>query len=109
MKRRDFLTRSTVAAGLAGSTQLLPPLTADQGDGTQIPHLAPPVVAQPEIRSAAYLRRAREDKLLPKAPVSKNSAGLAVSAVSPMPLAERIKRNVVPRHGFCSISPATDA
>ena len=29
--------------------------------------------------------------------------------ISPMPLAERIKRKIVPRRGFCSITPAADA
>jgi len=29
--------------------------------------------------------------------------------ISPMPLAERVQRKIVPQRGFCSVSPATDA
>ena len=99
MKRRDFVTRGTVAAGLAGSTKLLKPLGAAQSPA--------PEPAQEEIRSAEYLRRAREDEFLPKPPAFKGSTGPV--PISPMPLAERIRRKIVPRHGFCSISPASDA
>jgi len=99
VKRRDFVTRGTVAAGLAGSTKLLKPLGAAQSPA--------PEPAQEEIRSAEYLRRAREDEFLPKPPAFKGSTGPV--PISPMPLAERIRRKIVPRHGFCSISPASDA
>ena len=107
MRRRDFLTRGTLAAGLAGSPQLLPPLLANEGDAPQSPGQT--AAAPEEIRSADYLRRAREDKFLPKPPVSRDSGGPAAVPVSPMPLAERIRRKIVPRRGFCSIAPASDA
>ncbi len=99
MKRRDFLTKGTVAAGLASSTKLLEPLQAVQD--------AAPKPAQQEIRSAEYLQRARQDKYLPKPAVQRESSGPV--PVSPMPLAERVRRNIVPRRGFCSIAPASDA
>jgi hypothetical protein len=56
-------------------------------------------------RSADYLRRAQEDKFLPKPPALAESYRLADVQISPMPLAERLKRNIVPRRGFCSIAP----
>ena len=104
MKRRDFLTKSTVAAGLAGSAQLLPPLEAQSSEAQAAPKT---LAAQPEVRSAEYLRRARSDKYLPKPPVLRESNPSV--PVSPMPLAERISRKIVPRRGICSNAPAGDA
>jgi hypothetical protein len=54
-------------------------------------------------RSADYLRRAQGDKFLPKPPV------LVAVSISPMPLAERVRRKIVPRRGFCSLAPASGA
>ena len=108
MKRRDFLTKGTAAAGLAGSTKLLKPLEAAQGAAPKPAQSAAKAPsAHEEIRSADYLRRAKQDKYLPKPPAFRESSGPI--PISPMPLAERIRRNVVPRRGFCSISPASDA
>ena len=103
MKRRDFLTRGTVAAGLAGSTKLLPPfMGAESGDAKPAQGAAK---TSEEIRSAEYLQRARQDRFLPKAPAVRPLGAAAGVAVSPMPLAERLKRKIVPRRGFCSIAP----
>ncbi len=108
MKRRDFLTKGTAAAGLAGSTKLLNPLEAAQSAAPKPAQSAAKApAAHEEIRSAEYLQRAKQDKYLPKPPAFRESSGPI--PVSPMPLAERIRRNVVPRRGFCSISPASDA
>ena len=108
MKRRDFLTKSTAAAGLASSTKLLVPLEAAQSAGPKSAQTAAKAPsAHQEIRSAEYLQRVRRDEFLPKPPAFRESSGSI--KISPMPLAERIRRNVVPRHGFCSISPAGDA
>jgi hypothetical protein len=109
MKRRDFLTKGTLAAGFAGSPALLDPLLAGQAASTK-PTGGSPQPAQPpaDIRSTGYLRRAREDKSLPKAPVH-NRASLSGVKVAPMPIEERLRRGVVPRRGFCSIVPANDA
>jgi len=100
VKRRDFLTKGTAVAGLAGSAELLPPLVADQSAAAKPP-------AREEIRSAEYLQQVKQDKFLPKPPAFRESSGPI--PISPMPLAERIRRNVVPRRGFCSVSPASDA
>jgi alpha-L-fucosidase 2 len=104
MKRRDFLTKGSVAAGLAGSAGLLPPLEAQSSDPQAAANTP---AAQEEIRSAEYLRRARSDKLLPKPPaLRESSSGVHIS---PMPLVERVRRKIVPRRGICSIVPAGDA
>ena len=108
MKRRDFLTKGTVAAGLASSTKLLEPLLAAQNaapEPAQAAAKGPP--AQQEIRSAEYRQRAKQDKYLPKPAVVRESSGSV--HISPMPLAERVQRKIVPRRGFCSIAPGSDA
>ena len=98
MKRRDFIKTGAVAAGLAGSLKLLPSLNAAEGDSPK-----PPAPGSGENRSADFLRRARSDQFLPKPP---ESAGVSIS---PMPMAERIKRKIVPRRGFCSLTPGDGA
>ena len=50
-------------------------------------------------RPAEYLRRVQGDRFLPKPPAP------ATYPISPMPLAERIRRKIVPQRGFCSIAP----
>ncbi len=101
MKRRDFLTKGTAVAGVVSSARLVPPLMADQSGAPK----PVPAKAQQEIRSAEDLKRAREDKFLPKFPAFRESDGLAGVPVSPMPLAEKVKRKIVPQRGFCSIVP----
>ncbi|MGC9969024.1 MAG: glycoside hydrolase N-terminal domain-containing protein [Bryobacteraceae bacterium] len=110
MKRRDFLTKGTVAAGLAGSTNLLEPLEAAQSTAPKTaPAAAKAPPAQEEIRSAGYLERAKQDKFLPKPPVLAEPVRPGDVPISPMPLAERVRRKVVPRRGICSITAASDA
>ena len=105
MKRRDFLKKSTIAVGLASSLEAISPLMASDSE--------PPKPSRPtgrlpeENRSPEFLRRAREDKFLPKAPVFAERQ--ADVKISPMPLAERVRRKIVPRRGFCSIAPGSDA
>jgi hypothetical protein len=50
----------------------------------------------------------RDEKLLPKKPTPVSSAVGGVK-ISPMALEERVRRGIVPRRGFCSIAPATNA
>jgi alpha-L-fucosidase 2 len=105
MKRRDFLKTSIVAAGVADSVELLQPLKASE-NSPQGPLQSSGLTststgaAQADNRSAEYLKRVKGDPFLPKPPAPARSY-----KVSPMPLAERRKRNIVPRHGFCSIAP----
>ena len=99
MKRRDFLRTSGAAAGLMGSLNASPAPTAAEAASQKTPEAAaaPPA----DNRPAEYLRRAREAPFLPKPP----APGGAYST-PPMPLAERLRRKIVPERGFCSIAPS---
>ncbi len=107
MRRRDFLKQSTVAAGLAGSLRLLQPAQASESSPAkptrQVSGSTP--AAREENRSAEYLRRMQEDKLLPKPPVVAEASEAGAVRMTPMSLAERIKRKIVPQRGFCSLTP----
>jgi len=92
MKRRDFLKTSMVAASLAGSTELIRPLKASESNIKE--------TIQADNRSAEYLRREKAAPFLPGSPKPARPY-----QVSPMSLDERIKRKIVPQHGFCSIEP----
>jgi hypothetical protein len=98
MKRRDFLKTGAVAAGLAGSLKFLPTLKAAETDPQN-----PATAGAGDNLTADYLRRAQSDQFLPKRPVS------VAPSIAPMPLAERVRRKIVPRRGFCSLSPASGA
>ena len=104
MKRRDFIKKSSVAIGLASSLDLLPSLVAGESDPQTSSKKMPG-----DNRSADYLRRAQEDKLLPKPPVLADSSRPDDVRISPMPLAERVRRKIVPQRGFCSLSPGSGA
>ena len=106
MKRRDFLKTSAAAAGLAGSNQLLPPLAAAELHSRDASAL--PAAAAEENRSADFLRRVQRDEFLPKPPIVVGSAPPGDVQISPMPLAKRIRRGIVPRRGFCSLAPGND-
>jgi hypothetical protein len=109
MKRRDFLTKGTLAAGVASSPGLLTPILASETGSTESTQTSQQVARAPEeIRSAEYLRRAREDKFLPKMPAYTDTYLSGVKIV-PMALEERLRRGVVPQRGFSSITPGSDA
>jgi len=109
MKRREFLKNGTLAAGLATSPGFLAPiLGSEPGSAQMIGKATKGAQTLQEIRSARYLSRVRGDKLLPKPPVQAASTVGGVK-IEPMPLEERVRRNIVPRRGFCSITPASDA
>jgi hypothetical protein len=98
MKRRDFLKTSAAAAGLVGTLTIDPAQAAAEGD----PPTTPEQTGAPlkDNRPAEYLHRVRGDRFLPKQPEPARSY-----SISPMSLAERLKRDIVPRRGFCSIAP----
>lgn len=109
MKRRDFLTKGTLAAGLASSPGMLRPLLGSETGSTESTKTSQRTVKAPrEIRSAEYLRRVREDEFLPKMPVPTDTY-LSGMKIVPMPLEERQRLGIVPRRGFCSIKPGSDA
>ncbi len=97
MKRRDFIKTSAVAVGLAGSLKTLQPLTATAGES---PIPTSTGAEKGDNRPPEYLRRVQQDRFLPKPPSPARSY-----QVSPMPLAERRKRKIVPQRGFCSTAP----
>ncbi len=92
MKRRDFLKTSGAATGLVGALNASPALAAAD---------APPGAPPADNRPAEYLRRARQDPFLPPP-----AAPGRPYPIAPMPLAERLKRRIVPRRGLCSVAPA---
>jgi len=97
MKRRDFIKRSAVAAGVAGTFNFLPPLRAADSDS---PTPVEPAGTPADNRSADYLAHGRAERFLPQPPGAPQKY-----PVSPMPLAERLRRKIVPRRGFCSLAP----
>jgi alpha-L-fucosidase 2 len=110
MKRRDFLKTSTVVAGMAGSLKLLKPLAAGESSSQNASQIAGSTGAISEdIRSADYLSRVQKDEFLPKQPIVVESSQSGAVKISPMPLAERVNRKIVPQRGFCSIAPGSGA
>ena len=98
MKRREFLRTSAVAATLAELLTIEPELRAAESNSQTT---SPKITASLEDnRPAEYLDRVRQDRFLPKSPAPARS-----HPISPMPLAERVRRGIVPRRGFCSIAP----
>lgn len=104
MKRREFLQKGTIVAGIVGSQNLIAPLLAS--DNKAAAKAAAKATAAPkELRSKEYLRRAKAEKFPPKAPAYRATETLAGVPVHSMPIEERLKRNIVPRMRFCSLEP----
>ena len=104
MHRRDFLKNGVFAAGVTGSLTTIEPLVA-RGTSPATPPAEPPLAG--DHRSADYLRRVQGEPLLPKPPVVREAAGAV--RITPMPLAERVRRKIVPQRGFCSLAPGNGA
>jgi alpha-L-fucosidase 2 len=94
MKRRDFLKTGAVAVGAMGSLKLAPMLAAAEADAAKAG------AAPADNRPAEYLHRVQGDPFRPKPP-----APARTYPISPMPRAERVRRQLVPPRGFCSIAP----
>ena len=110
MKRRVFLKKGVFAAGFVGSLNFFTPLTMSGMNFKESSRLPKQFsrslrTKQLDNRTAAYLKRAQGNKFLPQKPVFAESKLLTDVRISPMPLDERLKRNVVPRRGFCCTSP----
>ena len=101
MKRRNFLKKSTVVAGLTGfqTSTLLFTIACGRPQKPLRIH-RPAGLANEEIHSSEYLRRVRTEKYLTKIPAFAESKLTPEVRILPMPLAERLKRNVVRRMGF---------
>jgi alpha-L-fucosidase 2 len=110
MKRRNFL-KTGAAVGLFSATKPFAVFTTNEGIPPK-PARFPGRISGPagavheEIRSADYLRRVRADKFLPQLPVFAESYQSLPVQITPMALEERLKRKIVPRHGFCSKAPS---
>ncbi len=101
MKRRDFLKTSVVAAGIAGSPELLQPLKAGENRPLTLGQTATSTAtAKADNRPAEYLKNVQKDPFLPEPPSLARSYEISL-----MPLADRISKKIVPQHGFCSIAP----
>jgi alpha-L-fucosidase 2 len=105
-----FLKNTAITATIAGSLKLFFPFTASGKSSKESFELSNQISgslgsARKDIRSADYLRRMQADTYLPGPPVFAESYQSPAVRVSPMSLAERLKRDIVPRHGFCSIAP----
>jgi alpha-L-fucosidase 2 len=106
MKRREFLQKGTLVAGLAGSQTLMTPLLAGESKTAKPAPSKPQAAAAPkEVRTAEYLKRAKVQKYPSKLPAFRALETAAEIPILPMPLTERLKRNIVPRTGFCSLEP----
>jgi alpha-L-fucosidase 2 len=111
MKRRKFLKKSAVAAGLVSIPGSILPLTACTESSQKLSGLSGSSgTRQREIRSSDYLKKIRSSKNLPKPVISMSSYQSSSDVqITPMPLKERIRRKVVPQQGFCSLAPGGDA
>ena len=111
MKRRKFLKKSAVAASLVSIPGALLPLTACKEFTKKSSRFSGSSGAgREEIRSADYLKKIKSEKNLPKPVVSlKSYQPSAGVQISPMPLADRIRRKIIPQRGFCSLAPGGDA
>ena len=110
MRRRTFLKNTAIAAGATGALKVLIPFTASgmsaQKTSQSVDQRSGAGGAAPkEIRSAEYLRRVKAEKDIPGTPVFAESRLSPPVRVSPMSLGDRLARNIIPRHGFCSIAP----
>src|SRR5512146_310647 len=106
MKRRDFLQKGTLLAGIAGTKSMIAPLLAAESNASTKEKARSKAPTRPkELRSGDYLRRARSLKFPEKSLAIRKSETAAGASVSPMPLEERLKRNIVPQKGFCSLEP----
>lgn len=109
MKRRDFLKKGTLATGLASGAGLLAPLLESETEPRPATEAAQtPLLSLEGTRSGGYLARVRGDEFLPKQPAVASWTASGVK-ITPMTVAERVRRGVVPRRGFSSIRPGGEA
>jgi alpha-L-fucosidase 2 len=106
MKRREFLKGGTIAAGIVGTSNLIAPFATSEA-ATQTAASSSKRASAPseEIRSTEFLRRERTEKYSLKKAAFRDVRGANDVHISPMPLEERLRRNLVPRLGFCSREP----
>jgi alpha-L-fucosidase 2 len=94
MKRRKFVITSAAAAGLAGTMEISPLVAAVEQEASETG------TPSADNRPDEYLKRVQRGPFLPGPPEIGRSY-----PISPMPLKQRISKNIVPLRGFCSIAP----
>ena len=114
MKRRVFLKKGTYAAGFVGSMNFIAPFTLKGMDfkkQSRIPEQSTSLkgMKKPVGKKNANIKLQYGNEILPKKPVLAQSKLPPEIRISAMPLEERLKRNVVPRRGFCCTSPGGEA
>jgi hypothetical protein len=105
-------TSTAAAIALAGSQQVLQASTTGEGGregSTQVSNSPAAKAGTVSNRgsSDARLGGLPKGKFPPKPPVLAASCLTPEVKVSPMPLSDRLRRGIVPRHGFCSTIPGT--
>jgi alpha-L-fucosidase 2 len=110
MKRRKFLNKIAVAAGIVSIPGTLLPLASCTETSRKSSRISgSSLTGQKENRSSGYLKKVLAEKNLPKhvrlSGSGQSSAGLQII---PMPRTERIRRKILPRRGFCSLAPGGD-
>jgi alpha-L-fucosidase 2 len=106
MKRRVFLKKGAVAAGLVTIPNTLLQLTGCKSQNQSSGSIS---ASEEEIRTPEYLNRVRADKYLPGPPVFAKSKQTPAIQISPMPLEDRIRQKIVPQRGFCCLAPGGEA
>ncbi len=110
MRRRVFLRTGIVASGLAGLQASSLMLAAGCGRAAKAPRQFRPTRMKGENHfTPEYIHRVRSEKYLPKVPLRAESRLTPPLKIIPMALEERIRRKIVPQHGFCSLSPGGEA
>lgn len=94
MKRRNFVKTSAVAVGLVGSSLEISPVLAATGTASQESGSLLADNRQPE-----YLNRVQKPSL-EQSPFSGKQY-----PIQPMSFEERVSRKIVPKYGFCSLTP----
>ena len=105
MKRREFLKTGTVAVGLVGSPNLIVPLVNGETAQEAAPALDHTAAPPQEIRTAEFLQRQQAANNRAMAAALREVRAADDVLILPMPLNQRLKRNLVPRLGFCSREP----
>lgn len=110
MKRRVFFRTGVIAAGLAGlQTSSLLFTSACSRSKKPRRSLRPSGLVQEDLRSHEYLRRVRSERYLTRLPVYAETKLTPPIKIMSMPLEDRIRKKIVPKHGFCSLVPGGEA
>ena len=91
MKRRNFL-KASAAASLVGPFTVLPAVATAEVDSSNTAESMAAPTSDNRPHNPFQLKSPRPARSYP---------------VSPMPLAERIRRKIVPQRGYCSIAPGS--